>query len=63
MALDIRICFGTAIRRVREQHEINQEEDAERCTLHRTYFSGFERGRIDTEMQHYASAVGIARPL
>jgi len=32
------------IRRIREEQEINQEEAAERCGLHRTYFSGIERG-------------------
>ena len=44
MALDIRIRFGRAIRRVREEQKINQEEAAERCGLHRTYYSGVERG-------------------
>ena len=44
MLLDIRIRFGRAIRRIREEQEINQEEAAERCGLHRTYYSGIERG-------------------
>jgi transcriptional regulator with XRE-family HTH domain len=44
MPLDIRIRFGSAIRRIREEQEINQEEAAERCGLHRTYYSGIERG-------------------
>jgi transcriptional regulator with XRE-family HTH domain len=44
MPLDIRIRFGRAIRRIREEQEINQEEAAERCELHRTYYSGIERG-------------------
>ena len=44
MPLDIRIRFGRAIRRVREEQEINQEEAAERCGMHRTYYSGIERG-------------------
>jgi transcriptional regulator with XRE-family HTH domain len=44
MALDIRIRFGRAIRRVRQEQNINQEEAAERCGLHRTYYSGIERG-------------------
>ena len=44
MPLDIRIRFGRAIRRVREEQKINQEEAAERCGLHRTYYSGVERG-------------------
>jgi DNA-binding XRE family transcriptional regulator len=40
----IRTRFGRAIRRVREEQKINQEEAAERCGLHRTYYSGVERG-------------------
>jgi transcriptional regulator with XRE-family HTH domain len=44
MPLDIRIRFGRAIRRVREEQRITQEEAAERCGLHRTYYSGIERG-------------------
>jgi transcriptional regulator with XRE-family HTH domain len=44
MLLDIRIRFGRAIRRVREEQDITQEEAAERCGLHRTYYSGIERG-------------------
>ena len=44
MPLDIRIRFGRAIRRVREEQGINQEEAAERCGMHRTYYSGVERG-------------------
>lgn len=44
MPLDIRIRFGRAVRRIREEQEINQEEAAERCGLHRTYYSGIERG-------------------
>jgi len=44
MPLDIRIRFGRAIRRVREEQKITQEEAADRCDLHRTYYSGIERG-------------------
>jgi transcriptional regulator with XRE-family HTH domain len=44
MSVDIRIRFGRAIRRIREEQQINQEEAAERCGLHRTYYSGIERG-------------------
>jgi transcriptional regulator with XRE-family HTH domain len=44
MALDIRIRFGRAVRRIRAEQRINQEEAAERCGLHRTYYSGVERG-------------------
>jgi len=44
MLLDIRIRFGRAVRRVREEQAITQEEAAERCGVHRTYYSGMERG-------------------
>jgi len=49
LPLDIRIRFGRAIRRVLEkrlleEQRINQEEAAERCGLHRRYYSGIERG-------------------
>lgn len=44
MPPDIRIRFGRAIRRVREEQQINQEEAAERSGLHRTYYGGVERG-------------------
>jgi len=44
MPLDVRVRFGRAIRRIREEQKINQEEAAERCGLHRTYYSGVERG-------------------
>jgi hypothetical protein len=40
MPLDIRIRFGRAIRRIHEEQKINQEEAAEPCGLHRTYYSG-----------------------
>jgi len=46
MPVDIRIRFGRAIRRIREAQKINQEEAAERCGLHRTYYSGVERGNV-----------------
>lgn len=44
MPVDIRIRFGRVIRRIREEQGINQEEAAHRCGMHRTYYSGIERG-------------------
>ncbi len=44
MPNDVRVRFGRAIRRIREEQGINQEEAADRCGLHRTYYSGVERG-------------------
>ena len=50
MPLDIRIRFGLAIRRIREEQGINQEEAAERCGMHRTYYSGIERGQRNVSL-------------
>jgi transcriptional regulator with XRE-family HTH domain len=50
MPVDIRIRFGRAIRRIREAQEINQEEAAERCGMHRTYYSGIERGKRNVSL-------------
>lgn len=44
MPLNIRIRFGRAIRCIREAQAISQEEAAERCGLHRTYYRGIEPG-------------------
>jgi transcriptional regulator with XRE-family HTH domain len=44
MPLGIRIRFRRAVRRIREEQKINQEEAAERCGLHRTYYREIERG-------------------
>ena len=52
MPLDIKIRFGRAIRRIREEQGINQEEAAERCGLHRTYYSGIERGVRNVSIQN-----------
>ncbi len=52
MPLDIKIRFGRAIRRIREERGINQEEAAERCGLHRTYYSGIERGVRNVSIQN-----------
>jgi transcriptional regulator with XRE-family HTH domain len=52
MPVDIRIRFGRAIRRIREEQRINQEEAAERCGLHRTYYSGVERGLRNVSLKN-----------
>ena len=44
MPLDIRVRFGRAIRRTREEQHITQEEAGNSCGVHRTYYSGVERG-------------------
>ena len=64
MPVDIRIRFGRAIRRIREEQEINQEEAAERCGLHRTYYSGIERGVRNVSLLNIERvAKGLKTPL
>jgi transcriptional regulator with XRE-family HTH domain len=64
MPLDIRIRFGRAIRRIREEQQINQEEAAERCGLHRTYYSGIERGLRNVSLLNIERvAKGLRTPL
>lgn len=64
MSLDIRLRFGRAIRRVREAQKINQEEAAERCGLHRTYYSGVERGVRNVSLVNIEKiAKGLKRSL
>jgi transcriptional regulator with XRE-family HTH domain len=61
MPLDIRIRFGRAIRRTREEQQINQEEAAERCGLHRTYYSGIERGIRNVSLVNIGSIARARR--
>ncbi len=64
MALDIRIRFGRSIRRIREEQKINQEEAAERCGMHRTYYSGVERGVRNVSLVNIEKiAKGLKRSL
>lgn len=64
MPLDIRIRFGRAIRRIRQEQEINQEEAAGRCGLHRTYYSGVERGVRNVSLMNVEKiAKGLKTPL
>jgi transcriptional regulator with XRE-family HTH domain len=64
MPLDIRIRFGRAVRRVREEQKINQEEAAERRGLHRTYYSGVERGVRNVSLVNIEKvAKGLKRSL
>jgi transcriptional regulator with XRE-family HTH domain len=64
MTLDVCIRFGRAIRRVREEQKINQEEAAERCGLHRTYYSGVERGVRNVSLRNIEKiAKGLKKTL
>jgi transcriptional regulator with XRE-family HTH domain len=41
---DIRIRFGKAVRRKRQELQVSQEAFADMCGLDRTYIGGIERG-------------------
>jgi transcriptional regulator with XRE-family HTH domain len=43
--MDIRQRVGRNVARIRQDRELSQEELAFESGLHRTYFSGVERGR------------------
>jgi transcriptional regulator with XRE-family HTH domain len=64
MTPDVCVRFGRAIRRVREEQKINQEETAERCGLHRTYYSGVERGVRNVSLRNIEKiAKGLKKTL
>jgi transcriptional regulator with XRE-family HTH domain len=44
--------FGAAVRRLREQAGISQEELADRCGLHRTYVGSVERGERNVSLDN-----------
>ena len=45
MQKDILVCYGEAIRHIRQKRKISQEELADRSNLHRTYISDVELGK------------------
>jgi transcriptional regulator with XRE-family HTH domain len=59
MPLDIRIRFGRAIRRIREEQEINQEEAAKRCGLHWTYYRDRVRRQECVAREYRESGEGV----
>ncbi len=48
---DVRLHFGTAIRKQRSELQISQEELADRAGLHRTYISDVERGARNPSLE------------
>ena len=52
MQTDILIRFGQAVRRLRRNQAVSQEELAERCGLHRTYISDVELGKRNVSLEN-----------
>jgi transcriptional regulator with XRE-family HTH domain len=49
---DIRVLFGKAVRKRRQELGISQEELADRAYLHRTYVGDVERGERNISLQN-----------
>ena len=47
---EIRRRFGRAVRRRRERTGVSQEEFADHCGLHRTYWGAIERGERNVSL-------------
>ena len=52
MRPDIVVRFGQAVRKLRQEQKISQEELAERCNLHRTYISDIELGKRNVSLEN-----------
>lgn len=55
--------FGLAVRKLRKNQGISQEELAERCGLHRTYISDVELGKRNVSLENIeriASSLNIS---
>ena len=49
---DIRVRFGAAVRELRKEMNVSQEDFAERAGLHRTYISDLERGKRNVSLEN-----------
>ena len=45
-------CFGRAVRRMRQDQHISQEQLADKCGLHRTYISDIELGKRNVSLEN-----------
>ena len=52
MRSDIAVRFGQAVRKLRMEQKLSQEELAERCDLHRTYISDIELGKRNVSLEN-----------
>ena len=52
MKEEIRVAYGKAIRSIRQNKRISQEELADLCGLHRTYISDIELGKRNVSLEN-----------
>ena len=52
MQMDILTRYGQAVRKIRLERGISQEELADRCGLHRTYISDIELGKRNLYLEN-----------
>lgn len=48
----IRVAYGKAVRTIRQDKKISQEELADLCGLHRTYISDIELGKRNVSLEN-----------
>ena len=60
MQEEIRVAYGKAVRTIRQDKKISQEELADLCGLHRTYISDIELGKRNVSLENIDK---IAQPL
>lgn len=62
--MDILIRYGQAVRKIRLEQGISQEELADRCGLHRTYISDVELGKRNLSLENIERiAISLNRSL
>ena len=49
---DIRFAYGRAVRTIRQNKKMSQEELADLCGLHRTYISDIELGKRNVSLEN-----------
>lgn len=52
MQEEIRVAYGKAVRAIRQDKKISQEELADLCGLHRTYISDIELGKRNVSLEN-----------
>lgn len=61
--MNVLMRFGEAVRKLRQERQISQEEFADLCGLHRTYISDIELGKRNVSLENIekiAVALGVS---